>query len=150
MAKKEIITFGPGSATIPAVNVNSRVGVHGPNRSEDVMLIQSLFRYIGADGNLRKRLLGNFELPKPDGVCGPKTRRAILDFQRRNSHRLLRVDGAIDPASYDGRVIKDISKPVMTVQLLHFYACDAALFQPDSDYIAGLVRIEPRLRPFLN
>ncbi|MEP6850995.1 MAG: peptidoglycan-binding domain-containing protein [Acidobacteriota bacterium] len=150
MAKKEIITFGPGAAKLAAVNVTSRVGAHGQNRSDDVMLIQSLFQYIGVDSNIRRRLLGNFELPKADGVCGLKTRQAILDFQRKNSHRLLRVDGAIDPADYEGHVIRDVSKPVMTIHLLSFYAFDAAMFQPDSDYIAGLVRIEPRLGPFLN
>src|SRR6185369_9619547 len=148
MAKKETFTLNTGTP-INAINLDFRVGEHGENRHADVMLIQSLFQYIGVKGNAGNRCVEGIRLPGVDGICGPVTKRAIRQFQNKHSHRLLRVDGVIHPASYNGRKMADISKPVMTIMLLHFFATDAALFLSDADYFAGLIRIEPRLSPFL-
>ena len=37
----------------------------------------------------------------------------------------------------------------MTISLLHSMATDDASLQADNDYFSGLIRIEPRLAPFL-
>ena len=148
MAKKESFTLNTGTP-IEAVNLDFRVGEHGENRQADVMLIQSLFQYIGLKGNAARRCVEGIRLPGIDGICGPITRRAIRHFQHKHAHRVLRVDGVIHPASYNGRRVADLTKPVMTIMLLHFFATDASLFLSDPDYFSGLVKLEPRLGPFL-
>lgn len=148
MPKKESFTLNTGTP-IEAANLDFRVGEHGENRQADVMLIQSLFQYIGAKGNAARRCVEGIRLPSVDGICGAITKRAIRQFQHKHSHRLLRVDGVIHPASYNGRKIADLGSPVMTIMLLHFFASDASLFLSDADYFSGLIRIEPRLSPFL-
>ena len=151
MAKKEIMIINDGGSSIEAANIDYTVGLGGANRSPDVMLVQALFRYISLDRDIARRFLGSIEVPQITGFCGPKTRRAINQFQHKHAHSLLRVDGVIHPASYGRRKIStDASKPVMTITLLHRFAWDAMLWQPDIDYVSGLIRIEPRLRPFLN
>jgi peptidoglycan hydrolase-like protein with peptidoglycan-binding domain len=87
-------------------------------------------------------------MPVIDGRIGPQTRNAILNFQRRNSHKLLSVDGVVHPAKYEGRVIS-LSGRLMTITLLDQFALDEALFKNDGDQIAGLVKLEPRLSPWL-
>jgi hypothetical protein len=150
MAKKEVMSFDNHAGGITAatvVNVDGRVGPHGENRFADVLLVQSLFKYIQLGG--MKIHLGSITIPKLDGAFGPKTAHAILHFQQIHARRVLRTDGIIHPASYAGRKIKDLGARVMTITQLHFCAMDAALMLNDNDYVAGLARIEPRLGPFL-
>jgi hypothetical protein len=148
MARKERIGGGRTDSSI-AVNLDFRVGHGGENCQPDVMLVQSLLRYIGLERGSARRYLGNIEIPNTDGICGPKTRRAIEQFQRKHSHRLMGVDGVIYPAKYNGQDTWDPTKPTMTITLLHSFAWDAALSQRDMNYIEGLMRITPRLRAFL-
>src|SRR5262245_35358118 len=148
MAKRDMMSSNRFSTAIEAINLNFRVGVNGENRVGDVLVIQTLFRYIGLDEEFKDRFLGNMKIPESDGVCGPITRRAIRHFQQKNAHRLIRVDGVVHPASYKGRTV-DVSKPLMTITLLHFFAWEAMGFQPDTDYISGLLRLQPSIEPYL-
>jgi peptidoglycan hydrolase-like protein with peptidoglycan-binding domain len=60
--------------------INRSVGRGGVNRKDDVEKVQRAL---------------NMSIPPSDyGICGPKTRKAIADFQRANG---LAVDGRIDP-----------------------------------------------------
>jgi hypothetical protein len=159
MPQKEIINFN-GNKTY-GVNTNFTVGPKGGNGPADVMLVQALLRYItNASIGLVKSQSGliNFDLPQVNGICDGKTNQAILKFQRANTRKLLRVDGKIHPASYEGRVIKSEmtdylyqkkAKPIMTITLLHLYAFWAEPVR-GLDYISGIVEIAPGLKPWLN
>ena len=150
MARKDKFKREDSSSAVwETVNVDFRVGRGGENKQDDVMLIQTLFKYISSDTNHSKKHLGTIVPPKVDGICGPKTLKAISEFQKIHASRLIRVDGVIHPASYGGRIIKDISKPLMTITLLHEFAWNAGLWLPDGYYVDGLLRIEPRLRSTL-
>lgn len=150
MAKKETITYRAGQQNVSKTCANVNFSVGGPNSDNgpaDIMLVQTIFNYISKSNTT---LLG-FSLqsmPVIDGKIGPQTRNAILSFQRRNSHKLLSVDGVIHPAKYEGRVI-DLSGRLMTITLLDQYASQEALFRNDVDHIQGLIKIEPRLAPWL-
>jgi peptidoglycan hydrolase-like protein with peptidoglycan-binding domain len=149
MAKKD--TMNLHGFEFATVNLDARVGLRGENRPDDVMLIQTLFRYIAFDSGFSIGRLGldvtrTLEI---DGLCGAVTQRVIRHFQRKNARRLLRVDGVIHPASYKGRVIKDFLKPVMAITLLQAFATDAVIFRDDTDLFTGLVKFEPRLRSSL-
>ena len=140
--------FTGSGAITEGINLDFRVGVRGENRIGDVLAIQTLFRYIGLDDEFKRRFLGDMIIPESDGVCGPITLRAIRQFQNKNRSRLIRVDGVIHPASYRGRTV-DTQKPVMTITLLHFFAWEAMGFQPDIDYVDGLIRIQPNFEHYL-
>jgi hypothetical protein len=154
MARKEMLVT-ESDAKMDAVNLDFRVGAGGENHKDDVMVVQSLFRYISLEQDHARRFLGNIVIPKIDGICGGVTLRAISHFQHKHAHRLLRVDGVIHPANYGKRHVGWMaSSPVMTITLLHFFAWHAWSFQgtsshPDQDYIGGLIRIEPRLKNVL-
>lgn len=68
------------------------VGRDAPNRSEDVVIVQRLLNQRG------------FPCGNPDGVCGSRTRDAIVSFQRGFMHK---PDGRVDP---DGSSIKRLNK----------------------------------------
>ena len=52
---------------------------------------------------------------------------------------MLSVDGAIHPARYEGRVIKDTNKPLMTTTYLHLLAKRHELRSGDDDYIEKIM-----------
>src|SRR5687767_4861760 len=121
MAKKDTISFKTGQQTASkaCVNVTFSVGGHNDgNGPADIMLVQALFNYIG-----NERLLGfsRQSMPVIDGRIGPQTRNAIISFQRRNTHKLLSVDGVVHPAKYEGRVIS-LNGRLMTITLLDQFA----------------------------
>ncbi|MGH9820192.1 MAG: peptidoglycan-binding domain-containing protein [Pyrinomonadaceae bacterium] len=148
MARKDMVEYNGGGPS-EAVNLDFKVGAGGQNKPEDVMTAQALLRYLGLDNERRKQFLGNIVPPKSDGICGPKTLRAIRSFQQKHAHRLIMVDGVIHPASYKGRQINETSKPILTITLLHLFAVQCMFWLPDADYISGLIRIEPKLRGVL-
>ena len=150
MAKKDIMTvkLGQQTANKPCANIHFSVG--GPNSGNgpaDIMLVQTLFNYIGRSNS---RVLGFSQqgMPAIDGQMGPKTRNAILSFQSRNTGKLLSVDGVVHPANYEGRVI-NLAGRLMTITLLDQLAFDESIMTNDPDHIAGLVKLEPRLGPWL-
>jgi len=65
--------------------ITQSVGRGGANRKKDVRYVQLLL-----NGDLEAKKLPTL---KPDGIVGPKTIKAIEDFQRPNQ----RVDGRVDP-----------------------------------------------------
>lgn len=70
------------------------VGENGQNVAGDVTLVQ-------------KHLLGHgFKIGRPDGICGPKTRQAILAFQRGF---LKCPDGKVDPGGITWHHLSKIS-----------------------------------------
>lgn len=149
MAKKETITVGP--AREAAVNIHFSVGQGGDNGPADVMLIQTLFHYLCHIQGTAMRNVGFSlgEVPEITGRCCAKTKQAIAKFQYRNAHRLLRTDGVIHPASYEGRRIRPGEPKYMTMTLLHFLATEMQLFHPEPSYIDTLIKMVPRLRPWL-
>lgn len=71
------------------ISINASVGNGGSNLPEDVRKIQYALNGIDeCDG-------GSSEWLKPDGLCGSKTKSAILRFQKENKG--LPQDGRIDP-----------------------------------------------------
>jgi hypothetical protein len=136
------------------VNVSKIVGFAGANLTEDVLLIQALFNYI-ADGMFPEMLGlgGDYKVPEVTGEMDADTYSAIGAFQIRNASRLLRqnFDGRIHPASYKGRVIKDVYKqPVMSITLLHIMATDAAIFRGDHSYPQALASQYSELAHYLD
>ncbi len=65
-----------------ASHISQSVGASGRNRREDVSTVQTLLTRQG------------MSLGRIDGLCGPRTVRAIMDFQARF---LSRPDGRVDP-----------------------------------------------------
>ncbi len=153
MAKKDTMTLGGLRST--AVNLHFPVGAikdNAGNGQADVMLVQTMFHYIARtkDGTaMRNSGLGPGQLPRVDGICGAKTKQAILMFQRTNANRLLRVDGIVEPAKYDGRDIKP-GQRYMTLTWMHHLAETMALHNSDPSYIDGLISITPQLRSWLS
>ena len=66
--------------------IDHPVGLHCPNKSADVMLIQVLLGLWGT-GLERRGLAETFRVPSPtkrltiDGICGPKTLYWLMSFQ---------------------------------------------------------------------
>jgi hypothetical protein len=150
MAKKDTITMG--SLREPAANIHFSVGTGGDNGAADVMLIQTMFHYISHIKGSPMKNIGFplNQIPEITGVCDFKTKQAIFRFQQKNAHKLLRVDGLIEPALYEGRNIKPGGPRYMTMTLLHFYATEMSLFHPEPNYIDGLVKMVPNLRTWLS
>jgi len=150
MPKKDTITYGTVKES--AVNLHFKVGAGGDNGIADVMLIQTLFRYIGKIGQKAMYNIGLqlHELPAIDGICGRVTKNAILKFQRKNASKVLAVDGLIEPASYEGRTIRAGEPRVMTMTLLHFLALEMQAYHPEPSYIDTLIKMTPQLRPWLS
>jgi hypothetical protein len=67
------------------------VGENGANVKRDVVTVQRLIN--GATAHLGKP----FQRLELDGICGPKTLKAIRDFQTRFVKELKFVDGRVDP-----------------------------------------------------
>jgi hypothetical protein len=148
MARRDVMKISRFGTSMEGINLDYRVGVRGDNRFGDVLVVQTLFRYIGLDKDFKKRFLGDMKIPESDGICGPITLGAIRHFQQKNANRLIRVDGVIHTASYKGRMV-DYQKPLMTITLLHLFAWEAMGFQPDIDYVDGLIRLQPDIAHYL-
>ncbi|MGD9562392.1 MAG: peptidoglycan-binding protein [Pyrinomonadaceae bacterium] len=159
MAHKELISFRSGQFW--GVNTTYKIGPHADNGPADVMLVQTLFRYLSYASENTKSDLGYTEgdLPQATGKFDGKTAAIISKFQRKNAAKLLSADGSIHPASYSGRVIRSVhwdpllARPrqqVMTITLLHIYAWYAAsIFDTTGNYVSKLAMITPELRSWL-
>jgi hypothetical protein len=156
MAKRDKITFAAGGGrtiTETCVNLTFSIGVGGDNGPADVMLFQTLINYIAAGTRAHASPLVGLtkrDLPAITGRMDAKTQAAIYAFQRTHQQRLLSVDGKIESAKYEGRVISNFGGRVMTITWLDQKARDEALMRNDVDHIAALIRLEPRLRPWLS
>ena len=108
-------------------NISGVVGPGGRNERNDVMLIQALFKVVGAENShMTKERFGierYRDLPIITGDLDPLTIETIWRFQRHNAHRLLSVDGKIHPANYEKRELKEPHlKPVMMITYLNIEA----------------------------
>ena len=145
MPFKDKITIGGQTAT--AVNLHFSVGAGGDNGSADVMLVQTMFHYLAHAYGQAMPYNGfswNF-LPDINGNCDEKTLRAIRMFQQAHANRLLKLDGLVEPAKYEGRSIGSKNERVLTITLMHFLASEMHWQQNGGHYIAGLVRTNPQL-----
>ena len=73
-----------------AVRIDSSVGLNGVNREEDTCVIQRALNKVPADQG------GPVKLLKQDGICGPKTNKAIQTFQLKH-FGWSGADGKVDP-----------------------------------------------------
>lgn len=148
MAEKDQISIGGMRES--AANIHFSVGEGGDNGPADVMLIQTMFQYMShLKGKVMKNVgLSLDEVPEITGRCDQKTKQAIMKFQQKNANRVLRIDGLIEPAKYEGRSIVP-GRRYMTMTWLHFRCSEIALFNSDPNYIDALVRMVPQLRPWL-
>lgn len=154
MAKKDKITYLAGTrrVTEACVNLTFSVGMRGDNGPADVMLIQTIFNYIGVPRTWSvSPILGisAAEMPAITGRLDTKTQSAIFAFQRTHQQRILAIDGKIESAKYAGRVISNLAGRLMTITWLDFRLRDEALMRNEPDHVAALTRLEPRLRPWL-
>jgi hypothetical protein len=126
------IGVGRVGSTIPVPNVNTKpvqTASGEPNKRDDVMLVQYLLKRVYQQGhNCSPQLGANtwgdpHESPaglKIDGFYGPKTARAIEQFQlemRRNG-RNIATDGCVDPEIGDDSV-SSISKTQYSISVLN-------------------------------
>lgn len=159
MPQTELIKFRSGQFW--AVNTNFRIGPNAENGEADLMLIQTLFRYLSYSSTNTKGDLGfgDADVPAVTGKFDARTQAVIRRFQQKNAAKLLSADGFVDPASYQGRQIavthwesllpKPV-QPVMTITLLHVYAWYAASrFDGIGNYIGSLAQMTPQLRSWL-
>lgn len=148
MAKKDVITMY--NHKFPALNLSESVGKGGANKTGDVMLVQAMFQYI-AKGFKPKFIGVNSadDIPEPSGDYDDKTERAIKSYQRKHIRNLLKVDGIIHPASYENRNLKRMTSPLMTITLLGSHLLDASLMNGDDDQFTGIVRMFPKLLPWI-
>lgn len=75
-------------------NVTKSVGPGRPNQKGDVALVQALLRKNYDDNEVSKLVI--------DGICGPKTKSAILKFQKEFSHHTEKA--GLEPLEKDGIV----------------------------------------------
>lgn len=131
----------------PCVNVSYTVGNGSANRPPDVRLIQALFNYIGYEEQSARNYFNlsyPMEIPVITGFFDTPTSAAIWSFQRKWALNLLSQDGVIHPADYKGRIIKDTTKPLMAITLLHLLATDTGVINGEN-YLFGLKKLEPQL-----
>lgn len=126
------------------VNLSYSVGIGGKNHKSDGRLIQFLFNflYLGKQALIIHPPL--MPLLPITGVFDGFTMQTILFFQASHRRHLLSADGVIHPASYENRVIKDISKPLMTITYLHLLAKRAQL-KEGGNYLKGAKELLPEL-----
>ncbi len=152
MAKTDIINIRGNTSR--CVNLSRSVGIGGANQRSDVMLIQALLYYLSFNGEANILRLPVY-LPTIDLMVGVTasitghldafTIMTINIFQGMHRHRLLRYDGLIEPAKYQGRIIKDSTEPLMTITYLHLLAKKVELVK-GSDYITDLRSLMPEVR----
>ena len=102
-------------------NVTMAVGKDSANKRDDVMLVQYCLKHIWANPTRFSPALP----PPPkgdmtvDGICGPTTRRWIVEFQIHSIRRghAVAVDGIVD--SLKDSTISSISQTTYTIALLN-------------------------------
>lgn len=155
MAKRDKITYLSGSTPITetCVNLTFSVGVGGDNGPADIMLIQTIFNYIGVPRTRQISPVTGLsarDMPAITGRMDAKTQSAIYAFQRAHQGRVLSIDGKVESAKYEGRVISKLAGRLMTITWLDFRVRDEALMRNEPDHVAALIKFEPRLRPWLS
>ena len=91
-------------------NISSSVGVGGTNRPTDVAWIQAYLNMVPpSQGGPATKL-------KQDGLFGPKTRKAIEDFQRLHFGRF---DGRVDPAKQTEQKLVALEQAPTTRPAIH-------------------------------
>ena len=151
MAKRDKITYLSGSTPITetCVNLTFSVGVGGDNGPADIMLIQTIFNYIGVP---RTRPISPVtglsarDMPAITGRMDAKTQSAIYAFQRAHQGRVISIDGKVESAKYAGRVISKLAGRLMTITWLDFRVRDEALMRNEPDHVAALQKDRNRLR----
>jgi len=140
MAKVDIINIRGNKER--CVNLSNTVGAGGRNEKSDVMAIQALFYYLYFDKEakltglpLLSPALAVADKFSPTGLLDILTIQTIAFFQTTHRQHLLSADAIIHPANYEGRVIKDTNKPLMTITYLHLLAKRRELRSGDGDYI---------------
>ena len=124
----ETVRVGKGKFGVSIPNVKTTTTYKSsiePNKRDDVMLVQYLLKRVYQQGNncspQLSQTTGAAEL-KVDGYYGPKTARAIEQFQlemRRNG-RSIATDGCVDPELGDSAT-SSISKTGYTISWLNKY-----------------------------
>jgi hypothetical protein len=159
MPKTDLISFETGKFW--GVNTHFKIGPNFDNPPADVMMIQTLFRYLSYTGGYIKADLGfgDGDVPEVNGKFDLKTQNVLRKFQNKNRAKLMSIDGTIHPASYDGRVMKmphwqpllqTPVVPVMTITLLHIYAWYTEyVFDRTANYMRQLVAMTPELKSWL-
>lgn len=155
MAKRDKMTYLSGSTPITetCVNLTFSVGAGGDNGPADIMLIQTMFNYIGVPRTRPVSPITGIsmrEMPEITGRMDAKTQSAIYAFQRAHQNRVLSIDGKVESAKYQGRVISRLAGRLMTITWLDFRVRDEALMRNELDHVAALIKFEPRLRQWLS
>lgn len=109
-----------------SLQIVASVGAAGQNRRPDVETVQRLLAQHGMN-------------PGPmDGLCGPRTVRAILNFQARF---LARPDGRVDPNGTTWRHLAGVAQPTgSTQQPAHPAVTPPSPSNPSQDLIARVPR----------
>lgn len=103
-------------------NIFAPVGPKMVNRIDDVMVVQAMLNLMIMEPSTVYYSGGTTRtIPPVTGVFNAETARAILDFQRRWSASLLKVDGIVNPGSFQDRTIK-IHGHQMTIVYLNQWA----------------------------
>jgi hypothetical protein len=149
MARRDIITIQ--GIKQPCLNLSGSVGLGGDNERGDVMLIQAYLIYVHPQTqDLLSSNDGLVELAGVSGMYDADTSRALSDYCRARSGGFLEVNGRVDPASYEGRNIKNPRGKLMVITRMHL---DARANQPrwrSSDYVSDILRFYPQLNLHLH
>jgi hypothetical protein len=147
MAKSELIKID--DFEMWGFNVSETVGIGGKNEEGDVMLIQAMFYFLGAHGELSSMGVKSLaELTGVDGKYSNRLGQIILNYQKTKDYLLLNVDGLIHPASYKDRNIKFEGEGnlLMTITCMHL---DMAVGSFNGDYATDFLRFFPVLGVWL-
>ena len=135
------MTVGSRKAFSQTASGSSYTSSYEPNKRDDVMLVQYLLKRVYQQGQNAQPPLnqqnGTAEL-KIDGLYGPKTQKAIEQFQlemRRNG-RNIATDGCVDSELGDSAT-SSISKTGYTISWLNKY------FWVLYPWLAPDIRIDP-------
>jgi len=129
------------------MTINHSVGKNGSNRYDDVQRIQFLLNIAHMD------IANSFRLPallSMDGICGPKTLSAILDYQtdkKTSMFPLFAVDGLVSATNQAGFV------GPQSLGFSTLYNLNWDFFQgiqrPDFMYMALYMSVEPLYSTFI-
>ena len=123
------------------IKIDHSVGKGGSNRHDDVQMIQFLLNTAHLD------LANDFRMPvmlAMDGICGPKTMSAILDYQtvkKTSMFPLFQVDGLVSATNQAGFVGRS-SLGFSTLYNLNWDFIQATQ-RADFAYMAAFMSVEP-------
>ena len=123
------------------MKIDHSVGKGGSNRHDDVQMIQFLLNTAHLD------IANTFRMPAllaMDGICGPKTMSAILDYQtvkKTSMFPLFKVDGLVSATNQAGFVGR-YSLGFSTLYNLNWDFIQASQ-RSDFMYMAAYMSVEP-------